>query len=135
YLKPAEYGEVEQQLEQSQKDRQKFIEDVVELLKTKLSEAGLEAEVQGRPKHIYSIWKKMRKYGLSSVTQLHDIVAFRLILKTVPACYEALGLIHSPWKLVPGGVKDYTAISKPNTYQALHTTVIAPTGERIEIQM
>src|SRR5438067_5986935 len=98
YLKPAEYGEVEKQLEQSHKDREKFITDVVELLKTKLKDAGLvDAQVEGRPKHVYSIWKKMRKNGLSSVTQLHDIVAFRLILKTVPACYEALGLIHSLW--------------------------------------
>jgi len=91
--------------------------------------------VHGRPKHVYSIWKKMRKHGLSSVTQLHDVVAFRLILKTVPACYEALGLIHSLWKPVPGRFKDYIAIPKPNMYQSLHTTVIGPTGERIEIQM
>src|SRR6185295_11381829 len=102
YLKPGEYADVETQLAQSQKDRQKFIADVVELLQTKLQEAGLVAEVHGRPKHVYSIWKKMRKNGLSSVTQLHDVVAFRLILKTVPACYEALGLIHSLWKPVPG---------------------------------
>src|SRR4051812_8286687 len=135
YLKSVEYGEVEAQLEQSHKDRERFIADVVELLRTKLKEAGLEAQVEGRPKHVYSIWKKMRKNGLSSVTQLHDIVAFRLILKTVPACYEALGLIHSLWKPVPGRFKDYIAIPKPNMYQSLHTTVIGPTGERIEIQM
>src|SRR5438270_8558109 len=135
YLKPGEYADVETQLAQSQKDRQRFIADVVELLKTKLQEAGLDAEVHGRPKHVYSIWKKMRKNGLSSVTQLHDIVAFRLILKTVPACYEALGLSHSLWKPVPGRFKDYIAIPKPNMYQSLHTTVIGPNGERIEIQM
>jgi GTP pyrophosphokinase len=135
YLKPAEYADVETQLAQSQKDRQRFIADVVELLQTKLREAGLLAEVHGRPKHVYSIWKKMRKNGLSSVTQLHDVVAFRLLLKTVPACYEALGLIHSLWKPVPGRFKDYIAIPKPNMYQSLHTTVIGPTGERIEIQM
>jgi guanosine-3',5'-bis(diphosphate) 3'-pyrophosphohydrolase len=135
YLKPNDFADTEKQLEQTQKDRQKYILDVVELLKTKLKEAGLEAEVQGRPKHVYSIWKKMRKNGLASVTQLHDIVAFRLILKSVPACYEALGLIHSLWKPVPGRFKDYVAIPKPNMYQSLHTTVIGPNGERIEIQM
>src|SRR5712691_3915456 len=135
YLKSGEYADVEKQLEESHKDRQKFIADVVELLETKLKEAGLESQVEGRPKHLYSIWKKMRKNGLSSVTQLHDIVAFRLILKTVPACYEALGLIHSLWKPVPGRFKDYVAIPKPNMYQSLHTTVIGPSGERIEIQM
>ncbi len=135
YLKPADYGDVEKQLEQTQKDRNKYIADVVELLRTKLEEAGLDADVQGRPKHVYSIWKKMRKNGLASVSQLHDIVAFRLILKSVPACYEALGLIHSLWKPVPGRFKDYIAIPKPNMYQSLHTTVIGPNGERIEIQM
>ena len=135
YLKPAEYAEVEGQVAQSQKDRAKFIADVVLLLKAKLKDAGLEAEVEGRPKHLYSIWKKMRKNELNSVSQLHDIVAFRLILKSVPACYEALGLIHSLWKPVPGRFKDYIAIPKPNMYQSLHTTVIGPTGDRIEIQM
>jgi GTP pyrophosphokinase len=135
YLRPAEYADVEQQVAQTQKDRARFIADVVVLLQTKLKEAGLDAEVQGRPKHLYSIWKKMRKNGLNSVSQLHDIVAFRLILKSVPACYEALGLIHSLWKPVPGRFKDYIAIPKPNMYQSLHTTVIGPTGERIEIQM
>ncbi|HYV68440.1 MAG TPA: RelA/SpoT family protein, partial [Myxococcales bacterium] len=132
---PAEYADTEQQVAQTQKDRARFIADVVQLLQSKLKEAGLEAEVQGRPKHLYSIWKKMRKNGLNSVSQLHDIVAFRLILKSVPACYEALGLIHSLWKPVPGRFKDYIAIPKPNMYQSLHTTVIGPTGERIEIQM
>src|SRR5712671_4860522 len=100
YLKAAEYADVEQQVAQTQKDRAKFIADVVQLLQSKLKEAGLDAEVQGRPKHLYSIWKKMRKNGLNSVSQLHDI-----------------------------------AIPKPNMYQSLHTTVIGPTGERIEIQM
>jgi GTP pyrophosphokinase len=135
YLKPAEYNEVDAQVAQSQKDRAKFIADVVQLLKTKLKDANLEADVQGRPKHLYSIWKKMRKNDLDSVSELHDIVAFRLILKSVPSCYEALGLIHSLWKPVPGRFKDYIAIPKPNMYQSLHTTVIGPTGERIEIQM
>ncbi len=135
YLKPAEYAEVEAQIAQSQKDRAKFITDVVLLLKAKLKDAGLEAEVEGRPKHLYSIWKKMRKNDLNSVSELYDIVAFRLILKSVPSCYEALGLIHSLWKPVPGRFKDYIAIPKPNMYQSLHTTVIGPTGDRIEIQM
>src|SRR3954463_15468505 len=135
YLNPREFGDVEQQVAQTQKDRAKYIADIVLLLKGKLEEAGLEASVQGRPKHLYSIWKKMRKNDLNSVSEVHDIVAFRLILKSVPACYEALGLIHSLWRPVPGRFKDYIAIPKPNMYQSLHTTVIGPTGERIEIQM
>ncbi|MFL5246399.1 MAG: RelA/SpoT family protein, partial [Myxococcales bacterium] len=135
YLNPREFADVEQQVAQTQKDRAMFIADIVLLLKGKLEEAGLEASVQGRPKHLYSIWKKMRKNDLNSVSEVHDIVAFRLILKSVPACYEALGLIHSLWRPVPGRFKDYIAIPKPNMYQSLHTTVIGPTGERIEIQM
>ncbi|GAC1346153.1 MAG: bifunctional (p)ppGpp synthetase/guanosine-3',5'-bis(diphosphate) 3'-pyrophosphohydrolase [Myxococcales bacterium] len=134
YLKPVEFAEVDKEVSQSQRDRARFIADVVELLKVKLKEANLVADVQGRPKHLYSIWKKMRKNN-ASFSELHDIVAFRLILKSVPACYEALGLIHSLWKPVPGRFKDYVAIPKPNMYQSLHTTVIGPTGERIEIQM
>ncbi len=135
YLKPKEYAEVSAYFSKSEKDRARFIDDVVELLRHKLKEAGLEVvDVQGRPKHLYSIWRKMRKNGVS-FDELHDIVAFRLILKTVPACYEALGLIHSLWKPVPGRFKDYIAIPKPNMYQSLHTTVIGPEGERIEIQM
>jgi GTP pyrophosphokinase len=135
YLKTKEYEEVANYFTKSEKDRQKFIADVVDLLRDKLKEAGLEVvDVQGRPKHLYSIWRKMRKNGVS-FDELHDIVAFRLILKSVPACYEALGLIHSLWKPVPGRFKDYIAIPKPNMYQSLHTTVIGPEGERIEIQM
>jgi GTP pyrophosphokinase len=134
YLKPAEYAAVDAEVAQSQKDRQKFIDEVVDLLKSRLKEAGLDARVDGRPKHLYSIWRKMTKNQLS-FSELHDIVAFRLILKTVPACYEALGLIHSLWKPVPGRFKDYIAIPKPNMYQSLHTTVIGPSAERIEIQM
>ena len=135
YLKPKEQGEVASNFTKSEKERQKFIGDVVELLRARLKEAGLEViDVQGRPKHLYSIWRKMRKQGLS-FDELHDIVAFRIILKSVPACYEALGLIHSLWKPVPGRFKDYIAIPKPNMYQSLHTTVIGPEGERIEIQM
>ena len=134
YLKPLDYAEIDKEVSQSQKDRASFIADVVALLKTKLKEAGLAADVQGRPKHLYSIWKKMRKNS-ASFSELHDIVAFRLLLKSVPACYEALGLIHALWKPVPGRFKDYIAIPKPNMYQSLHTTVIGPSGERIEIQM
>ena len=134
YLKPAEYAQVEAEVAQSQKDRQKFIDEVVALLQVKLKEAGLTARVDGRPKHLYSIWRKMSKSQIS-FAELHDIVAFRLILQSVPACYEALGLIHSLWKPVPGRFKDYIAIPKPNRYQSLHTTVIGPSGERIEIQM
>ncbi|MBS2024774.1 MAG: bifunctional (p)ppGpp synthetase/guanosine-3',5'-bis(diphosphate) 3'-pyrophosphohydrolase [Deltaproteobacteria bacterium] len=134
YLKPQEYAQVEKELAVSQKDRNKFIAEVVELLQGKLKEANIVGDVQGRPKHLYSIWKKADGQHVS-VNDLHDIVAFRLILKSVPACYEALGLIHSLWKPIPGRFKDYIAIPKPNGYQSLHTTVIGPSGERIEIQM
>jgi len=134
YLKPAEYAVVDGEVSQTQAERQKFIDEVVALLQVKLKEAGLTSRVDGRPKHLYSIWRKMSKNQLA-FSDLHDLVAFRLILQSVPACYEALGLIHSLWKPVPGRFKDYIAIPKPNRYQSLHTTVIGPSGERIEIQM
>jgi guanosine-3',5'-bis(diphosphate) 3'-pyrophosphohydrolase len=134
YLKPAEYAAVDGEVSQTQGERQKFIDEVVALLQVKLKEAGLTSRVDGRPKHLYSIWRKMTKNQLA-FSDLHDLVAFRLILQSVPACYEALGLIHSLWKPVPGRFKDYIAIPKPNRYQSLHTTVIGPSGERIEIQM
>jgi guanosine-3',5'-bis(diphosphate) 3'-pyrophosphohydrolase len=134
YLKPAEYAAVDGEVSQTQAERQKFIDEVVALLQVKLKEAGLTSRVDGRPKHLYSIWRKMSKNQLA-FSDLHDLVAFRLILQSVPACYEALGLIHSLWKPVPGRFKDYIAIPKPNRYQSLHTTVIGPSGERIEIQM
>ena len=134
YLKPAEYKSVEEKLARSEKERTKFIGEVSGSLSAKLAGANLEGRISGRVKHLYSIWRKMKKNGVE-FEELPDIIAFRLIMKSIPACYEALGLIHSLYKPVPGRFKDYIAIPKPNMYQSLHTTVIGAGGERVEIQI
>ena len=134
YIKPAEFQEVADKLAKRQKEREKYIEDVVGLIGTKLKERGLEAKVSGRFKHVYSIWKKMKAQGIE-FDQVQDVIAFRLLMPTIPNCYEALGLVHQLWKPVPGRFKDFIAIPKPNMYQSLHTTVIGPLGERIEVQI
>ena len=134
YLKPLEYGELADKLQKRMKERGKYIEEVVALLAEKLQERTLVGAVSGRPKHIYSIWKKMKAQGIE-FEQVQDIIAFRMIMPSLPACYEALGLIHQLWKPVPGRFKDFIAIPKPNMYQSLHTTVIGPLGQRIEVQI
>jgi GTP pyrophosphokinase len=134
YLKPAEFQDLADRVQSHAKERQKFVEEVADLIRQKLAEQGLEAQVYGRVKHLYSIWHKMRVQDLP-FEQIHDLVAFRVIVDTVAQCYEALGVIHSAWKPVPGRFKDYIAIPKPNRYQSLHTTVVGPRVERVEIQI
>jgi guanosine-3',5'-bis(diphosphate) 3'-pyrophosphohydrolase len=134
YLRPLEYRELEQKVEARRKDRDKYIESVIAVIQQRMREAGIDARVTGRLKHLYSIHRKMRTQGIE-FEQVHDVTAFRLIVKSVSACYEALGMVHSLWKPVPGRFKDFIAIPKPNMYQSLHTTVIGPFGERVEIQI
>ncbi len=134
YLRPEEYQELASQVESRRKERDRYIDDVINVIKGKLKAVGIDARVTGRMKHLYSIYRKMRAQGIA-FEQVHDVIAFRIIVKSLPACYEALGIVHSLWKPVPGRFKDYIAIPKPNMYQSLHTTVIGPFGERVEIQI
>ncbi|MFN7131583.1 MAG: RelA/SpoT family protein [Myxococcales bacterium] len=134
YLKPNEYQDLFDRVERKKKEREKYIEEVSEILQNKLLEYKLEGKVSGRFKHLYSIHRKMRAQGIE-FDQVHDVIAFRLIMNSMPACYEALGLVHSMWKPVPGRFKDFIAIPKPNMYQSLHTTVIGPFGDRVEVQI
>ncbi len=134
YLKPEEYAELMERVSSRAKEREVFVGEVVGIIESKLKESGIEAKVYGRVKHMYSIWRKMRMQDLP-FEQIHDLVAFRVIVQSVAQCYESLGLIHSLWKPVPGRFKDYIAIPKPNLYQSLHTTVIGPKAERVEIQI
>ncbi|OJH34085.1 RelA/SpoT family protein [Cystobacter ferrugineus] len=134
YLKPQEYFALQDKIGRRKKEREKYIDDVSTLITSKLAERGLKGEVSGRFKHSYSIYKKMKSQGIE-FEQIHDIIAFRIITNTMPACYEALGLVHQLWKPVPGRFKDFIAIPKPNMYQSLHTTVVGPLGERIEVQI
>ncbi|MHB8876651.1 MAG: RelA/SpoT family protein, partial [Myxococcaceae bacterium] len=134
YLKPQEFEDLTEKVTQRRKEREKYIEDVVVLIESSLREHGLEGKVTGRFKHLYSIYKKMKSQGID-FDQVPDVIAFRLLMPSLPACYEALGLIHQLWKPVPGRFKDFIAIPKPNMYQSLHTTVIGPLSERVEVQI
>jgi GTP pyrophosphokinase len=134
YLNPEEYARIEQLVAKSRTERERYIETVKATIRAKLEEADLKAEVLGRSKNFFSIYSKMKAQNLS-FEQIYDLIAFRIILDTLPQCYEALGLIHSMWKPIDYKFKDYIGRPKPNMYQSLHTTVIGPVGERIEIQI
>ncbi|MFT3836537.1 MAG: bifunctional (p)ppGpp synthetase/guanosine-3',5'-bis(diphosphate) 3'-pyrophosphohydrolase [Myxococcaceae bacterium] len=134
YLKPKEFNELTEKVGRRRKDRENFIEDVKKLIETKLHERQIPGKVMGRFKHLYSIHKKMRAQSIE-FEQVPDVIAFRIVVPSLGNCYEALGLIHQLWKPVPGRFKDFIAIPKPNMYQSLHTTVIGPLSERVEIQI
>jgi len=134
FLKPEIYNRLLDEVSKIASRRQEYIARVQSILKEKLAQAGTDAEVQGRLKHYYSIYQKMEQEKLS-LEEITDIYGFRILVKTIRECYEALYVIHSFWAPVPGKIKDYIALPKPNLYQSLHTTVIGPEGERIEIQI
>jgi GTP pyrophosphokinase len=134
YINPDEYARIENLVAKSRAEREQYIGTVRDTLRTKMAAAGLKAEVLGRSKNYFSIHSKMQAQGLT-FEQIYDLIAFRIILDTVSQCYEALGLIHSLWKPIDHKFKDYIGRPKPNMYQSLHTTVIGPVGERIEIQI
>ncbi len=134
YLRPVEYADLASKIESRRKERDKYVEDVVAILKARMDAQGLESRITGRMKHLYSVYRKMKSQNIS-FEQVHDTIAFRIIVKSVSACYEALGYVHSQYRPVPGRFKDFIAIPKPNMYQSLHTTVIGPYGERVEIQI
>ena len=134
YLEPEIYQQIQDGLARKRGEREQYIKEITEIINTKLAEHNLAAEVKGRPKHLYGIYRKMQAQQIS-LEQVFDLIAFRIILKTLPECYETLGLIHSLWRPVPGRFKDYIGMPKTNKYQSLHTTVIGPYGERMEIQI
>jgi len=134
YLQPEEYAKIKEFVSTNREEREKYIETVKSFIEKKMDEANLKCEVMGRFKYYYSIYQKMIKQGLA-FEEVYDIIAFRIILDTIPKSYEALGIVHSLWKPVPKKFKDYIGVPKPNMYQSLHTTVIGPYGERIEIQI
>lgn len=134
YLMPEEYRRIKQLVAKDRQERENNIETVKEFIMNKMDENNLPCEVLGRYKHYYSIYQKMVQQNLT-FDEVYDIIAFRIILDTIPQCYEALGLLHSLWKPIAKKFKDYIGMPKPNMYQSLHTTVIGPFGERIEIQI
>ncbi len=134
FLYPEEYQELKQEVEARLGARKAYVEEVKEIISKKMAEYSLSCRVLGRPKHLYSIFRKMRRQNVS-LDEIYDLIAFRIILKSVTECYEALGIVHSLWTPVPGRFKDYISLPKANMYQSLHTTVIGPYGERMEIQI
>lgn len=134
YLKPEVYQKIKTALVSIRPTAEEYIKRVSEIIKRKLEENGIKAEVNGRFKHIYGIYKKMEKYQ-TDVLGVHDIFAFRIIVDDIPTCYHVLGLVHSFFPPVIGSVKDYIALPKINNYRSLHAIVIGPDGKRIEIQI
>ena len=134
YLRPEVYHQLEKRVASREKETKKYVNEVIEIIKAKLKEFGIKAEVQGRSKHLYSIYRKMQLQDLD-FDQIYDLVGFRIVVESVKVCYETLGIVHLLWKPVPGKFKDYVAMPKANMYQSLHTTVIGPVGKRVEIQI
>ena len=134
YLDPAAFEYLVENIHQKLEERNRFVDFVVEEINGILEESRIHGEVFGRPKHFYSIYKKM-KDKRKTLDQIYDLTAVRVIVGTVDECYEVLGKIHKKWKPVPGRIKDYIATPKPNLYQSLHTTVVTNFGQPFEIQI
>jgi len=134
YIHPEDYEEIRRKTAKMEKERSRYIEEVKRTLMKKLFEHHIEGEVTGRLKQIYSIYLKMKSQNID-FDQVYDVTAFRVIVNTIQECYDVLGIIHSLWKPIPGKFKDYIGLPKENMYQSLHTAVIGPYGERMEIQI
>ena len=133
-LHPNEYRIITQKLEQIRSQDEHFVENTILALKKVFSDVGITATITGREKTAYSIWKKMQKQNVN-LEQIHDIIAFRVIVQTIEQCYSALGVIHTSFQIMPGRFKDYISIPKLNNYRSLHTTVIGPFKQPIEVQI
>jgi GTP diphosphokinase / guanosine-3',5'-bis(diphosphate) 3'-diphosphatase len=134
YLNSAAYATLKAYVAKTRAERETYIRNVIDILSRRLTEAGVNAEITGRPKHFYSIHAKMQEERLN-FDEIYDLVAFRIIVGSVRECYEALGVVHANWKPIPGRFKDYIALPKANMYQSLHTTLIGPRGQRMEVQI
>src|SRR4029079_6671627 len=121
FLHPEVYYQLKRSVAKKKDEREKYIKEVLSVLSKKLAEAEVDAEVNGRPKHFFSIYQKMQAQNLL-YDQIYDLVAFRVLVDSPRECYEALGVVHASWKPVPGRFKDYIALPKGNAYQSLHTT-------------
>ena len=134
YLQPEVYKDLEEKLQTNKEGRENFIQSIIDEVSKHIEEAGIRAEIDGRVKHLFSIYKKMRNQN-KTLDQIYDIFAVRIKVDTVKDCYAALGVIHEMYKPIPGRFKDYIAMPKPNMYQSLHTTLIGPNGQPFEIQI
>jgi GTP pyrophosphokinase len=134
YLQPADYKRIAAALKVRRSDRERYMDELKTLLRSELHAAGIGSTIEGRPKHIYSIWRKMQAKQLA-FEQLMDIRAARVLVNTVAECYAALGVVHSLWQFIPGEFDDYIATPKDNRYRSIHTAVFGPGGQAVEIQI
>jgi GTP diphosphokinase / guanosine-3',5'-bis(diphosphate) 3'-diphosphatase len=134
HLEPEKYHEIADKVASRRVAREKYIQRVIEVLRGELEQHGIQADLSGRPKHIYSIYRKMQRRGVD-IDQIYDQLAVRVLVQSIPDCYTALGVIHSIWRPLPGQFDDYIANPKESLYQSLHTTVLAVDGRPLEIQI
>ena len=134
YLEPAKYKQVSRMVTESRAEREEYLDKVIDILKGEMEKVGIDAQVMGRPKHLFSIYQKMTRKD-KDFSEIYDLIAVRLIVQSVKDCYSALGAVHTIWHPMPGRFKDYIAMPKYNMYQSLHTTVIGPAGRPLEVQI
>src|SRR5690606_23436704 len=134
YLQPDTYRQIARLLDEKRADRERYIEQVKQVLREAMVSQGIDADIAGRPKHIYSIWKKMQRKGVP-IGELYDLRAVRVLVDDVAACYGALGVVHAAWAPISSEFDDYIARPKRNDYRSLHTAVVGPEGKTLEVQI